>query len=1065
MVCGRRRGRGHVFCAGCGSVLAPEAGSTQGGTARLRRALPRSEHSELKQISVLFVDLCGSTERVAASDPETAREYLDRALGLMSDAVQLYGGTVSQRRGDGLLALFGAPVAHEDHPLRACLAALAMQERVRSAYPEGHADRDSMVLRVGIHSGEAVVGLVADYIGSYYRADGPTVHLASRLEQLAKPGRVLFSEATWRHVGDQIESVPLGLQRLRGFEQLVELHELVMPDAQSAAAPLTRKRRWAPFVGRENAMAHLTDIAHRVLGRRMHVVGLQGEAGVGKSRLLAEFCTGSLAAAFDVCTVHTRAYLSESPYSLAADLAKALLLPPGNPAPGAPAARRPLEALVRHWGADAEQHLPAFADLGGTDVPHREWHALMPKQRRRRIGDALAWLVQRRSSMRPLLLVIEDLFLADDDSQRLLESLVRRMEGRALLLCASYRGRAPHRWSDFAWFSELRLAPLGEPEMVALTRSIVGRDASLSAVVSALVERSDGKPFFLEQLAITLIDDGTLIGPPGDYRLARPAGELRIPPSIVAVIAGLVDRLPRSAKASLEAAAILGEPISAHVIGQMQSCETLVVENDLQSCITSGLLKEIAAHESGRRYAFRHALVQDAVISALTAPRRKELHRGAFHALRASLGESAIDRATVLTHHAVRGEDWAEAVAYATKAIARAIARSANREGKNMFAVGLDALARVEPEQTRLSLEIALRLEALGAQMPLGELDEILANLQRADAVAKQLGDHRRMASVSSQLAAFLWMRGRYAEGMVYANQARDAGALAQRRNLQMTAEQVRLMMNHGLGNYREAIADGHRLQLEFAAELEQPRLMSRWATIPSVNLQSFLASSLWRAGDVEAAQQMCDLAYADLAAIDHPYSRGLIDFVQAQMWLERGRFDEAVALMRASVRMCETLDVPTLYPCAVAMLAGALAHTGMTDEALALLTRAFDARVHDAGGTYGEFFMRRHLASALSFAGRHGEAIAAGREAVEFALMGEQYGHHVEALGGLAEVLVAAGRAEEAIEVFATARRRALQCGMNFHVERAERRGQEVAAGLRVSHSHGPGAAGELLS
>ena len=1057
--CGRRRAPSHLFCAGCGSLLPPPSEPAVTAAPRKKRIVrPRvpllhSLDCELKQISVLFVDLCGSTARISASDPEAAREYLDRALRLMSDAVELYGGTVSQRRGDGLLALFGAPVAHEDHPLRACLAALAMQERVRTASPEGTPEHERMVLRVGVHSGEAVVGLVADYLGSYYRADGPTVHLASRLEQLAGPGRVLISEATRRQLGDEVQSQPLGPHTLRGFERRVELHELVLSQTQSAAAPLTRRRRWGPFVGRETAMQGLADVARRVLGGRLLAVGLQGEAGVGKSRLLAEFCSSETASAFAVCTAHARGYLSESPFAFAADLARALMpaMPEASAGPGA----------VVALGADALRHADALADLLGSAIPGEDWGALTPRQRRRRMGDALAWLVQRRAQQRPLLLALEDLFLADDDSQRLLDSVLRRLEALPLMVCASYRGKAPHRWSDHGWFSEQRLALLCEDDMLALARSIVGNDASLAGIVAALVERSGGKPFFLEQLAITLVDEGTLIGPPGDYRLARGSAEWRIPASIVAVVAGLVDRLPAAAKASIEAAAILGEPISAGVIGAMQERPAGAAEAELQSCVTSGLLSQAAAAPPGV-YAFRHALVQEAVLSTLTGPRRRQLHRGALHALRDSLGDSALDWAAVLTHHAVGGEDWVEAVNQAVKAMTRAIARSANRECMNLFAVGLEALRHVEPEPLRLQLEIGLRQEAIGAQMPLGELDEILVNLQRADAVAKQLGDQRRVATVASQLAAFLWMRGRYTEGLACAEQARAAGALAQRRNLQMTAGQVRLMMNHGLGRYREAIEDAHQIRQAFAAELERPGLMSRWATIPSVNLRSFLASSLWRCGEVEAAQAVCDEAYAELAALDHFYSRGLIDFVQAQIWVERGSPERALALMQAAVRMCESHDVPTLFPCVVALLAAALTATGRAEDAAARLEQAFAARAHDAGGSYGEFFMRHQLALACSALGRHDEAIAFSRQAADFARAGEQHGHRVEALSGWAEALVAAGRPADALEVFDELCLCAQACDMRFFVERARRRRIEVSAGLLATRAAAVGGSGE---
>jgi len=999
--------------------------------------------TENKQVSVLFADVCDSTSLLQHADPEESRDYLGKALDRLVDAVETYGGTISQLLGDGLVALFGAPLAQEDHALRACMAALKMQRAIIPGYEAGGVA--SPTFRVGINSGEVLVGIVGQYQWSHYGADGRTIHIASRLEKIAPPGGILISAATQRLVAQQIDTRPIGIRPVRGLAAPIELHEVVVGTESSAAAPLTRKQRWAPLVGREESLQVLGKAIETVQKGAMRVIGLRGDAGVGKSRLIADWTGGLSGQGVDVCVTQARGYASTRAYSAAADLIANMV---GLPRTSVTEAKQVAkQALVANWPAEGADQLAAVSDLLGLGAPNEAWLALNPAQRRRRIGEALLWLVRRRLQPGPFVLVIEDFFLADRESQRLFEALISRLQGLPVLICFSYRPDFEHQWGQAEWFAEHLVEPLPDGEMLALARALLGDDPSVHGITRELVRRADGNPFFMEQLVITLIDDGSLEGTPGAYRLRRPLGELRVPASIAAVISARVDRLPDAAKLALEASSVLGDPITRELIASMQEVAVARAEELLGLCLSAGLLTtpdQVRGSLEAQAFMFRHALVRDVVLGTLTRARLKALHRQAFQALLSQPGADDADAAPALAHHAFKGEEWEHAARFAVKSMARAISRSANQEALQLFEMGIEASRRVGGESSAQALELALRLEAIGAMMALGHIDEIFNNMERAEAIAAHLNDQRARASVLTQTAVFLWMRGQYERGLWHASQGLDAARLAQRRHMMMAAHQTRLMHFHALGRYSEAAAEGRTVLADYGPELAQHVVQTGWAVIPIINLYAFHASTLWRLGDCEAGLDACALAYEIMSKVDHPYSRLLIDTVQAQIWIERDQLDEAEALMRTATQQCLTHNVPTTLAVCTGVLGSALVRNGKASEAATLLEKGFADRICDAAGTYGRTFMRVSLGAAYRSLGRLHDAIRVGRKAVEQA--GEEYGHRTEALCELAETLRCAGDAPGAVDCFKQTYEAARRLEMPYYRKRA-------AAGLAKQH------------
>jgi class 3 adenylate cyclase len=707
---------------------------------------------ERKQVTVLFADLRGSTELIQGLDPEEARALLDPALHAMMDAVHRYEGTVNQVLGDGIMALFGAPLAHEDHALRACYAALALQETL-GAYGEQVRRSHGVELqaRVGLNSGEVVVRAIGNDLHMDYTAVGETTHLAARMEQLALPGTIRLAAATLRLVEGLVRVRSLGPMPVKGLADPVEVFEL-----QGAAPTRTRLQAAAArgltrFVGRDAELETLRRTLEQAAAGHGQVVAVVGEPGVGKSRLVWEFSHSHRTEGWLVLGAGSVSYGKATSYLPVIDLLKSYCAV--EPADDHRRVREKVLGKLLALDRALEPTLPAFLALLDVPVDDPAWQALDPPQRRQRTLDALKRLLLRESQERPVLLVFEDLHWIDAETQALLDSLVESLPTARLLLLVNYRPEYEHGWGRRTYYQQLRLDPLPAASADELLHALLGDDAGLHALKRLLVERTEGNPFFLEESVQALVETGVLAGERGAYRLARPLEHAQVPATVQAVLTARIDRLAPEDKRLLQSAAVIGKDVPYALLAAIAELPEDALRAGVARLQAAEFLYEAALFPE-LEHTFKHALTHEVAYGSLLGERRRALHARIMEAIERLYPDRLIEYVERLAHHALRGEVWAQAVSYSRQAGAKSAARSAYREAASHVDQAIMTLDHLPDDAGTRELAIDLRLELYMSVMPLGERERTNNLCRELEALAETLGDPGRLARVYALIMA-----------------------------------------------------------------------------------------------------------------------------------------------------------------------------------------------------------------------------------------------------------------------------------------------------------------------
>ncbi len=699
--CGFSNEPGEKFCGGCGLALTP-ADRSPDSTSRAPHTytpsyladkiltLKSALEGERKQVTVLFADLKDSTELIRGLDPEAAQRLLDPALQRMMDAVHRFEGTVNQVLGDGIMALFGAPIAHEDHALRACYASLAMQAAMR-VYTEEvrRAHGLEMRIRVGLNSGEVVVRAIGNDLHMDYSAVGETTHLAARMEQLATPGSIRLTAATLRLVEGLVQVNALGPVPVKGLAEPVEIFELLGASGTQRRVQAAAARGLTRFVGRQTEMATLTDVLAQAGAGHGQVVALVGEAGVGKSRLVYELTHSHHIRGWLVLESASVSYGKATPYFPVIDLLKRYAHVEEHDDPRT--IRAKVTGQVLTLDEALQDTIPALLSLLEALPDDSPFLQLDPSQRRQRTLTALKRVLLRESQVQPLLLVFEDLHWIDSETQALLDSLVESLPTARLLLLVNYRPEYQHGWGAKTYYTQVRLDPLPLASAEELLQVLLGNDPGLVPLKQLLIARTEGNPFFLEESVRALVETGVLGGERGAYRLDTALQSLQMPATVQAVLAARIDRLPPEEKRLLQTAAVIGNEIPLPLLQTIAELPEEALHRGLSHLQAAEFLYETRLFPE-QEYTFKHALTHEVAYGSLLQERRRVLHARIVEALEALAPERVAEQVERLAHHALRGEVWDKAVTYCQQAGARAYDRAAFREAVASFEQALQAL-------------------------------------------------------------------------------------------------------------------------------------------------------------------------------------------------------------------------------------------------------------------------------------------------------------------------------------------------------------------------------------
>jgi len=989
------------------------------------RTSRRTLEGERKQVTVLFADMKGSLELLADRDPEDARRMLDPVLGVMMEAVHRYEGTVNQVLGDGVMAIFGAPVAHENHAVRAAYAALRMHAEVhRLARDLRRAEGVDVQIRVGLNSGEVVVRAIDNDLHMEYSAVGQTTYLAGQMERLARPGSTLLAPETQRLTEGYLAVTGLGPVPIKGITEPVEVYELTGTGPARHRLQAAVARGLTRFVGREAEVARLREAFARSAAGEGRLVALVGEPGVGKSRVIREFVEGPWVEGALVLEARPVVHRKTPSWMPVMDALRRYC----------EIDRLDEERIIREkitgrllaLDRALAPALPALFALADLEPEDGAWRALDPPQRRRRIQEAVREVLLAESRRQPVVFVVEDLQRIDEETRALLDNLVDRLQGVRLLILVAYRPEYQHQWGSKPGYAQIRIDPLPPVTARALLESMLGSDPGLAALKTVLVERTDGNPLFLEESVRALVETQALIGRAGARRLAKSLEAVQVPGSVQAVLAARIDRLTPVAKHVLQSASVMGKDVPFPVLAEIADLPDEALRAGL-ALLQSGELLYEASFFPEIEYTFKHALTQEVAYGSLLHETRRALHARIVDAIERLYAGRLSEHVERLAHHALRGGLRERAVDYLRQAGAKAAARSAHREAVTFFEQALEILEADGPPGPALATAVDVVFALRASLAPLGEFTRTLDHLRRAAAHAEALGDRRRLGWVSAYLTQSHYTLGDQAAAIRAAEQAAEAGRALPDRSLLIVSDFGLGQAYHVLGDYRAA--QRHLGQVVAAVEGDLAR--ERWgmAGLVSVAARIWLAASLADTGDFAEALARAREGVALGEGPEHPWSLSGAYMTVGFVHLSRGQPAEAAPVLDRGIAFSREMDITAWLPMLLCARGLAHARSGSVPEGILMLEEGVGR------GSALRILSRQALrlawlAEGYLLAGRVDEAADMATQAYRLAEQHRERGYAAIAARMLGETAARAGQRAKAGEHYADglARARALE-------------------------------------
>jgi predicted ATPase/class 3 adenylate cyclase len=912
--CGTGNPPANKFCHECGQALAPPPASAA------RFASPQSytpKHlaekiltakttleGERKQVTVLFADVSGFTSMSEQLDPEEVHQLMNRAFELMLSEVHRYEGTINQFLGDGVMALFGAPIAHEDHAQRAVHAALGMH-RVLHGYGAELQRTQGITFRVrlGLNTGLVVVASIGDNLRMDYTAVGDTTNLAARMVTLAEPGQIVLAEDTHKAVSGYFVTRPLGAQAIKGKAAPINAYEVVRARGPRTRLEVGAERGLTPFVGREHELTLLQERWAEAKAGRGQVISLMGEAGIGKSRLRLEFQRRLQGEPVTWLTGRCISYGQEMAYLPIIDLLKHNFQVEEGDDDATIIAK-----IERGMGALGEELQPAS--------PHVKYLLSVPpgddtvlnmdaQQRRLKLFEALRAMMLHGGQRQPLVLAVEDLHWIDKTSEEVLLHLADSIPTARVLLLVTYRPGYQNPFGEQTYTTRIGLRTLSDHDSLRLAAGMLAMVEFPPELRDLIVRKAEGNPFFVEEVLKSLLDVGALRQHDGRYVLTRHISEIYVPDTIQDVIMARIDRLEEVPKKALQLASVIGREFTVRLLKRISDVPAQL-ERFLQELKVLEFIYERSFYPE-LAYMFKHALTHDVAYTSLLVQRRKELHRLVATAIEELYADRLPESYEMLAYHYERGEVWEKALEYLVKAGHKAQQAYANHEALDHYSRALDMCERlgatVEP-----SILLALYAGKGAVHFLLSEFLPAIRAYQQMLEVARQLGDRVQEAEALYRIGfGFFWAHD-FEQALDYAEQAKALASESGSKNIVAASILVMGLVYEVTGKLDDT-ARCFEESLRISSEIEERALQG-------FNLAQLGILYNWK-GEYEQALQLQEQGFT----IGHTYNLALI-----LLWIfwtrgltlsGRGEYEQAMSFLDKALTLSEQLG-DRIYKCRI---------------------------------------------------------------------------------------------------------------------------------------------------
>jgi class 3 adenylate cyclase/DNA-binding winged helix-turn-helix (wHTH) protein/tetratricopeptide (TPR) repeat protein len=903
----------------------------EGALSEASAPLATTLDGEHKQVTVLCGALAEAPTLVACQGPEVVYHLMRDVLALAHNTVQRYDGTLLQVSGEGFVALFGAPMAQEDHARRAVLAAFELRQRLHGS-EASRGQPHGLALSLGLHTGPVVVGSLRHDPQRPYTAVGDTLALAMRLQHQAAPDTLLLSAATYALVQDEVQGEAWAAGTSDAAVIPVTGYVVHGILRRRAGVPRRSARPLSRFVGRARELALLHERLALAASRQGQAVGLVGEPGMGKSRLLAEFAHSLDGQAVTYCEGHCLAYGSVTPYLPVCDLLRQLWDLPDT------AARDAITATIQQQlhaaGIVADHGVPLL--LQCLDVPGEvaALADLSPQERRAQTFALLRQIVLRASQRRPLVLAVENLHWSDPTSEEWLTALAAQLGGTAILLLATYRPGYRLPWLAHSWATQVALPPLNTPDSLVVVQAVPQAAQIPAHQRQAIVTRAAGNPFFLEELTWAAVESG-------DSTHTQP-----LPDTVQAVLAARLDHLPQEAQRLVQMAAVIGPEVPMPLLERVVGLTADGLQRSLAHLQSTELLYERQLFPDPV-YTFKHALTHDVAYHSLLLEQRRVLHARIVEALEALAPDRLAEQVERLAHHALRGEVWDKAFAYCRQAGTKAYAGSAYREAVGYWEQALEALAHLPPDRPTLEQAADVHGNLYFALLSLTQYPQMLTHLRAAEALAAGLADRRRLGIIYRSLANTLRLMQDYESALAYSQRAHAMATALGDVGLQLESRLAMGWTYCDLGDHgqamehlqqalttlqgaprAQAVGLGHGLGLGRDHRLGNRLLITRtWMASCLSQLGAFAAGVACRTEALQLAE-----------AVDRPYECLNVYQRVGYLHVRQGNLHQAIPMIERGVALSQEVDMPIFYHPTATSLALAYALAGRAPDALSLL-------------------------------------------------------------------------------------------------------------------------------